>query len=628
MAKIRQLSPLEAQKIAAGEVVERPANVVKELIENALDAGASTITLYLENAGKTLIRCVDNGSGMSSEDARACILHHATSKITSVDDLDSLTTFGFRGEALSSIASVSHLSITTRESSTDSGVKLEISQGTITEESIVAATIGTDIAITDLFFNVPARKKFLKAKETEWRAIINLFQAMCLAYKEVSFKLYHEDRLVYNHPAASSLSDRTAQLFESSLVKNILEHQRSHETLEVHCAIACTTPSYTRFDRNQIFVFVNKRWVKNYKLTQAFIKGYTGMLQPLKYPAGCIFITLDPHSIDVNIHPRKEEVHFTHPRIIESLIESTVHEKLQEMHADQLGKTPTTHIPTAHRASSPFELPSFQGSFKLPHSSEPMVDSHKDEKAFLDLITPHFNHNTATPEMTVSMAPQVEQIPPSSRVVPPLAPMTIPHTTAPASSMNFKLLGQLALTYILIETDKGLVLVDQHAAHERILYERFKARFENPDRIRLIVPQIVVLTKEDAALFEPHLPLLSSFGIDAQLISDHQLSIQETSIYAKNISIEECIQQAVSALHEHSSLEEQELKKILHERIHASMSCKTAVKAGDTLSHESMHRLITDLSTTENRLSCPHGRPTLWELTKSEIEKKFKRDYR
>lgn len=631
MGKIRQLSALEAQKIAAGEVVERPANVVKELIENALDAGASAITLYLENAGKSLIRCSDNGSGMSPEDARACILHHATSKIGSVDDLESLTTFGFRGEALSSIASVSHMKITTKETSELSGFCLELSQGTITNESITAANSGTDILIKDLFFNVPARKKFLKTKETEWRTIVNLFQALCLSYPEISYKLYHEDRLIYNYPAVQSITERLAQLFEQSFVKDILENHAVHETTDISCNVVFCPPTYTRFDRGQIFVFVNKRWVKNYKLTQAFIKGYAGMLPVSKYPAGCVFLTLDPSAVDVNIHPRKEEVHFTHPRIIEELITRTVQEKLETYHAEQLGAKPAPYVSPQTAPKQSYELFSFHEPFKPAHPLKQEIKNPSEELAFLEKIAPHFTQE----KIQQPVSPQEQDFIKQSvsthtaQETPFSTPVQMPiqeRVVAPA--LNFRLIGQLMRTYILIETDKGLVLVDQHAAHERILYEKFRAHFTNPGRIRLVVPQLIVLTKEDALLLEPHLPLLSSFGIDAQLISDHELSIQETSLYTKNSSLEDCIRQLISSLYEHATLQEDELRKLIQERFHASMSCKAAVKAGDILSQESMQKLINDLSVTEERLTCPHGRPTLWELTKSEIEKKFKRDYR
>ena len=337
MAKIKQLSPLEAQKIAAGEVVERPANVVKELIENALDAGATAISLYLEDGGKKLIRIVDNGCGMSPEDAHMAIKHHATSKITTVDDLEHIQTFGFRGEALSSIAAVSRLVITTKEASADTGITLEIEESSVIKESIIAANTGTDIAIHDLFYNVPARKKFLKTKETEWRTIVHLFQAMSLTHTNVSFKVFHDDRELYTVPATHSLTDRITQLFEPALSKRCLTIENSADRMNLSVSGAITESSYLRYDRSSIFVFVNNRWVKNHKLTQALIKGYQGMLPPQRYPAGCVFITIDPVYVDINIHPRKEEVQFLHPKIVEDLIEEAVRKSLENAHAQQLG---------------------------------------------------------------------------------------------------------------------------------------------------------------------------------------------------------------------------------------------------------------------------------------------------
>ena len=354
MAKIKQLSPLEAQKIAAGEVVERPANVVKELIENALDAGATDISLFLEDGGRKLIRIVDNGCGMSPEDAKMSILHHATSKLTSIADLETIATFGFRGEALSSIASVSKMTLTTKEASEPTGITLTISEGAITGEQIAACNTGTDIAIHDLFFTVPARRKFLKTKETEWRTIVHLFHALALAYKEVSFKLSHDERVVYNLPRTTVLTDRITQLFEPALAKHILPLTGTEERMNLSLTGTISDHTYSRFDRNQIFVYVNQRWIKNYKLAQAVIKGYQNILQPQKYPAGVLFITLDPATVDINIHPRKEEIQFLHPRLVEDLIAESVQKALEQKHTEQLtGRTAPERSHISLRPSFP-----------------------------------------------------------------------------------------------------------------------------------------------------------------------------------------------------------------------------------------------------------------------------------
>ena len=608
MSKIHRLAPEEAQKIAAGEVAERPANVVKELMENALDAGATELSLAIEEGGKKLIRVIDNGYGMNTEDAHLCIEHHATSKINTVDDLDTIVTFGFRGEALSSIASVSKMTLNTKEESAEAGLSLFIEAGKIVKETPTALKTGTDISVRNLFYNVPARQKFLKSKESEWRAIVQLLHALCLAHKGVSFKLSHNDRVIYTIPQAETIKDRISQIFEPALKNKIMVAHGSQDRMNLSVVAAFSPPDYTRFDRSQIFCFVNNRWVKNYKLAQALIKAYQGMLQPQRYPAGVLFITLDPSFVDINIHPRKEEVQFLHPRLVTDLIEDTIKSKLES--AQQELFKPAQALPQSSRReflqpvaeSAKEPRPFLTAPQQVPQEAhaEP-TKAHQD--AFLKAVTPYFSEK----EM-----PQIAQE----------ANLTI------ASDFQYRLIGQVHMTYILIEIDKSLVYIDQHAAHERVMYERLKAQFEEIARVRLLFPQVITLTKTDLDLLEPHLGLLKDFGIDAQRIEEAQLVINETPLFVKNQSLDDCIKQAVAALHEHQQLDPAELQKIIQERIHALLSCKAAVKAGDELSEEAMHSIISELYSCDNKLTCPHGRPTIWELKNDELEKKFKRDYR
>ncbi len=602
MSKIKQLSAHEAQKIAAGEVVERPANVVKELLENALDAGATEISLHIEDGGKKLIQIVDNGYGMSKEDAHMSIKHHATSKITSVNDLEQVRTFGFRGEALSSIAAVSKMVLRTKEAEQEAGIALEIAESKVLKESIVASNTGTDIAIHDLFYNVPARKKFLKTKETEWRAIVQLFHAVCLSSQKVAFKLYHENRPIYTLPASSSLQERIKILFEPGLSKQSLSIEGREERMNLQVEGVISAPSYTRYDRSHIYVFVNNRWVKNHKLAQALIRGYQQMLQPNRYPAGFLHITLDTASVDINIHPRKEEVQFLHPRIIEELIQDAVQQALTKHQDKQLGATLFKDLPAPKqpmveepRTPKPLQPTIFE---KRPITSpvEP-VSEPKDEAAFAQVLASAF-----------------EEKPVPEKLVEP--------------SLQYRLIGQCKLTYVIIETNEGMVFVDQHAAHERVIYERIKNNFQESAQIRLLFPQVITLSKQDKELFEPYIELLGTFGVEAQSMGEHELMITQTPVFLKNQSLDDCIKKAISALHEYQYLEKGELKKIIQERLHAQISCKAAIRAGDSLTSESMHSLIKDLYKTENKLTCPHGRPTIWQLTLPELEKKFKRDYR
>jgi DNA mismatch repair protein MutL len=609
MAKIHRLAPEEAQKIAAGEVAERPANVLKELLENALDAGATDISVYIEDGGKKLIRISDNGCGMSREDAYLCIEHHATSKITSVHDLATLATFGFRGEALSSIAAVSKMTIATKEASAQAGTMLQIEQGSPIKETVHALNTGTDIAIRDLFYNVPARQKFLKSTETEWRAIVQLFQAMCLAHKHVSFKLFHQDRPVYTVPQAKTVEERISQIFEPALKHTLISAQGDEERTGLSVKVTATRPEYTRFDRSQIFCFVNHRWVKNYKLAQAFIKGYQGMMQPNRYPAGVLFITLEAPYVDINIHPRKEEVQFLHPRLVTDLIEKTVNDALQ--HSQEALFKPAYSLPKAALPDASIQLPrepfcqstTEQILDRAQHHTPQQVPSQENQDAFLKAVTAYFSHEEG-PE------------------VPKETNLTI------ISDLHYRLIGQILHTYILIEIEESLVYIDQHAAHERVIYERLRTQSEEIARVRLLFPQVLPVLKTDLDLLEPHLELLQSFGIEAQRMSETELVITATPLFVKNQSLEDCVKQAIAVLHEHQYLDATDLQKIVHERIHALLSCKAAVKAGDELSSESMHSIISELYTCDNKLTCPHGRPTIWELKTSDLEKKFKRDYR
>ena len=323
MQKIRQLSLHEAQKIAAGEVVERPANVVKELIENAIDAGATSISIYIEAAGQQLIRIVDNGCGMSVEDAHACFGHHATSKISTVGDLMSLTTFGFRGEALSSIAAVSLVNLLTKQESDESGIFIERHANNLVAEECRPCSVGTDIIIKDIFYNVPARKKFLKKQETEWRAIVHLFNAFCLDYPSIYFKLYSENKLIHNCPATTSSLLRVGQLWDQNDAQHILSLPLySHDGVTISGAVS--NHQYYKYDRSYMYFFVNKRWVKNSHLVRAAVRGYANVIPADRYPVTSINIEIDTAQVDINIHPRKEEVQFLHPRRIENCITQAI----------------------------------------------------------------------------------------------------------------------------------------------------------------------------------------------------------------------------------------------------------------------------------------------------------------
>lgn len=660
MATIIKLSPHEARKIAAGEVIERPANIVKELIENSIDAGATHITLSVGDGGKELVRVVDNGCGMSEEDAHLCFEHHATSKIKTVADLETITTFGFRGEALSSIAAVSTATLITKRAEAQTGIQLTLAQGTLTQQTQVSTNTGTDITIADILHNLPARKKFLKTRETEFNHIQRTFQAFCLCYPAIHFKLFSENNLVTNCPTTDSLITRIGQVWNMQgapyLVSLIEKEERA---LTIRGVIS--NHQHARYDRNNILFFVNNRLVKNQPLTRALLKGYANVLPPGRFPAACIFITVDPATIDVNIHPRKEEVQFLHPRIIEVALEAAVKQTLENYLSQQVQRTRSathdrgaqqtpqksdtswhTNILPAHVgilhgheypalfSPSPFEE---QGS-GTPYKQQPEPIGTTYNAAYTNVQTLDVPTNTGTSASTDGHAGNLSKQNSwpnrdNAASVPDQDSTQQAYAFADAANVaiekNYTLIGQLHKTYLLLEKPDGLYVVDQHAAHERILYERFRMRFDDAATVTLMFPQLITLTADALPMISPHLPIYHTMGVMLDIFNDHQLSLTATPVYLKNVNFQEVVETMLGLIAEYQHLEHAEISKALTEKLHAQMACKAAVKAGDELSHEQMITLLDDLQKTANNFTCPHGRPTGWLLSSYEIEKKFKR---
>ncbi len=594
MPKIKQLSQHEAQKIAAGEVIERPANIVKELIENSIDAGATDISVYIEDAGKKLIRIVDNGCGMDELDARICFDRHATSKITHVDELETIDTFGFRGEALASIAAVSNITLTTKEENVQTGTCVTVSAGLITSVSSAACLTGTDIAIANLFFNVPARQKFLKSTETEWRAIQLLFTAFCFDYPHIRFALFHNDKQIAHYPPAESAQKRALQIWDTSLHNHLITIEKNDDPTCIIEGVISDHQQY-RYDKNSIYFFVNKRWIKNYQLNNALIKGYANVIPEGRYPFAAINITVPLHEVDINIHPRKEEVKFLHPRRIEQALQQIVKAALEQNISKHLKKDVTLQPALQHTK------PSY-----IPH-----------ERTF----TP-FNFDVFFTQQPFAQPINTAQ----QHATRPVEQVILPETQTPimqTSSVN--VIGQYNNTYLLLAKSDGLFLIDQHAAHERILYEQFADKLNKVATVQLLFPQTIHLTSHEMEIVLPHIDIFISHGILLEQTASNQLSVQSLPVHLKNESIDELIKEVIGFIVEYSTMEPQEFKNTIDHKLQAQMACKAAVKAGDELTHEKMQQLIYDLEKTANRLTCPHGRPTGWLLSLHDIEKKFKR---
>lgn len=625
MQKIQKLSPHEAQKIAAGEVVERPANLLKELLENAIDAGSTKIAIYIKDGGKKLIRVVDNGCGMSPEDAQLCFEQHATSKITHVDQLQEILTFGFRGEALASIAAVGKTTLITKEKDAECGTKLYIEQNAIISNESVPATTGTDIQVQDIFYNLPARQKFLKKRETEWRQIQQLFFAICLAHLSVEFKLYVEDKLMHNCPQTNSFAQRWQQLFDHHKAQQMITVEHGTSYVGMHGLIS--DHHLQRYDRNTIYIFVNNRWVKDNALTRAFIKGYQNVLPPMRYPAGCLFITIDTQEVDINIHPRKEEVQFLHPRRVEREIQACITQGLEQQFSQQLQKTvtlkknaPFEQIHHGHTqfGKQPFEQ-STSATKQYPQTTSTSFNPFNFD-SFLSKPAFASNHAENKAQSSVAIA--------NTHDINTVEPETQHALLDEAEQQQYELIGQYKKTYLLLEQENGLFLIDQHAAHERILYEQFVASHGNCAKVALLFPQIVSLSKEDVNIVAQHIALFAQYGIELEPFGDDKIKIQATPVSLKNVALDEIIKQAIGWITECADLGNDQFEQTMQKKLYADMSCKAAVKAGDTLTREQMEQLLRDLNKTSERFSCPHGRPTSWLLHHDEIKKKFKRDYR
>lgn len=619
MPNIYTLPHNEAQKIAAGEVVERPINIVKELIENALDAGATKIVVHLKNGGKDLIRIIDNGVGMDDIDAQNCFGRHATSKIRSFDDLQYISTFGFRGEALASIASISHVTLATKQSNMETGIKVTATNGVVSAPEQITLATGTDITITDLFYNVPVRKKFLKNADTEWRHIIQFMHSLCVSNITLDITVIHDGSTVLHCPPAPTITTRFAQLWK---IYTSIPLYGERITPAIQCSGALVPATVNRYDRNGIHLIVNNRIINNYKLSNAIVKGYTNTLPQGKYPYAVIMITMDTNLVDINIHPRKEEVLFVHPRIIEQLIEDTVRNTLEQSTSKKIldsSKTATknspntTLLPTNNQENtlSNTSIPHSWTTDRIPLQSftpkptDILLARETKEHHNIPIQHTQKNHTVThltTDDTTIEAQPKLPHIQDELNIV-----------------------GYYKKTYIMLEHSDGLLLIDAHAAHERVLYEKFTNKFADIHPIKLLFPHTITLPVTEIKLLIEHQDILTTNNIIIEQLSDTEMIITATAEHLKEVSMQDLIKEIVGWLHEYESLTNKELFDRVNEKLHAQMACKAAIKAGDTLSNIQMHTLVMDLYNTSNRFCCPHGRPTSFLLPLYDIEKKFKR---
>lgn len=606
--KIKILPENLANKIAAGEVVQRPESVVKELLENSIDAGSDNITLVIKRAGKVLIQVFDNGSGMDEEDAILCIQKHATSKISELEDLDSIKTLGFRGEALSSIAAVSQLEIRTETFEQEIGTLLRFDDsGNIVKEK-GSYPKGTSVSVKNLFYNVPARRNFLKSDATELKHIIDTFNRIALSRPAVSFKLYNDDEIICNYPSGT-LEDRISQVFADNMIDALVPVSEKTEFLNIHGYVG--KPSLLKKSKGEQHLFLNNRYVISKQINHAVFTAYENILEKGDYPFFVLFVELDPARIDVNVHPSKLEVRFEDERDIYNFILAVirkslgVHDLVPSMifSGNEIG------------GNDKIAFNPFSRSEKNDFSDRP-VFSNRD----IDLI---FN---AIPDEVQQIRNSSSESVPDPFEFEERQQELLHHTSTEHQKINadeVSFIVQLHNKYILSQIKSGLIIIDQHVAHERILYEKALTRFETnlPFSQQLLFPKTLELDPAKYILLKELNSYLLKLGFTLKFFSRNTVIIDGVPDDVKSGTEEMILLEMIDEY----IFNHKEKKLETRDNIAKSYSCKTAIKAGDKLNEKEIRLLIDQLFATSMPYVCPHGRPIVIKISLDEFDRRFGR---
>ena len=651
MAKVQILDENTANQIAAGEVVERPAAAVKELVENALDAGARRILVELDEGGKYLIRVIDDGSGMSREDAVLSLQRHATSKIRTADDLFQITTMGFRGEALPSIASVSQMSLVTKAAGNEeaAGVQIRCVGGSLEEVSEIGAREGTSITVENLFYNVPARLKFLKSSSTELGHIVELMQRFALARPDVAFRLLHGGGEVFAAGGGGAAMDACVHVFGRETARHLVPLNYEGGGLRVTGYIG--TPAALKTSRSAQHTFVNKRFVRNKAVTRALDEAYKSVqtLHGTRFPAAVVMIDVDPSQVDINVSPTKTEVRFTREGDVYAAVYKAVQEALmagglvptivQKLNSREAPPAPNSGGAREDRGRQEEPHPSLMSVPSRPPANtrqEPR-DMTAFREAYQERARQGFDEDPF--EGGGPPAPNSGGVGGERELAPNPAPPELGAGGAATGAdyrghdlSSLRVLAQTRNMYILAQTDKALVLIDQHIAHERVLYEQLLAGAEGagggvPTQ-RLMMPFTLELSKREALVVEARLEDLRRAGFDLEPFGGDSFVVRSVpaSVAQKHLKAqggpEEVLREIVEEL-----VEKTVSRRLLlpAEEVLITASCKMAVKAGDPLSFDEMNALVADLLKSENPYTCPHGRPIIVELPNGDLDRKFGR---
>jgi DNA mismatch repair protein MutL len=658
--KIHVLSQAVANRIAAGEVVERPASVVRELLDNSIDAGATRIDIEVENGGSSLIKITDNGYGMSAKDAQLCTQRHATSKIKSFEDLEKIGTKGFRGEALAAISSVSKFSLKTRREHDEFAVMIETVNGVLSPPQQAGGAYGTSITIKDLFYNTPARKKFMKKPSTEQGHILNTVTGLALAHETIHFTLMHNGKRVIDCPSVQNRPERIRQLFGNDILNDLIPVSLDTPVLSLSGLIS--RPTLSRNNAQHMHFFVNNRLVKDRLMHSASMNGYRNLIHSGRYPVLFLYYEIDPKEIDVNVHPTKQEIKFSHEDAIFSTTYGAIRQawdtreeakKDIQQHLQGMNK-PNPHsaeqkpefskpippmLPHELKTPSPFSTTLPMSKPKEPFPiHQPIQSSQSTQTAVIENKTEipltvhqtieHLNRTPIQPvQQTEAVISQHQQVAPSTNGngLHDLQSKETGSSQFVIESLEetgeLKVVGQLMNSYILAESKDGLLIIDQHAAHERVMFERFFTRAENAplESQMMLFPITIDFSPKEAETLGENIALFTQLGFEVEPFGPKTYVFRAIPTSLNMNNVEEAIHDILGELLKDGSAKETR-DRALH-----TMACRASVKFGDPLSMDEMKALIRELEKMPRRNVCPHGRPNILALTDDAMRKAFKR---
>ena len=608
MANVKLLDTSTINKIAAGEVVERPASVVKELVENSIDAGAKRIEVEIQNGGKALIRVTDDGAGMNREDAALAICRHATSKLSKADDLQKISTLGFRGEALPTMAAVSKFTLQTRRAEDELGTKIKIDGGKNLDTHEIGCKVGTTVLVEELFFNTPARLKFLKATPTEANKIHDFIVKLALSRPQISFRLINGNRLALTTPGSGNLLDTLSAIYGTELTDSLLPLKNDDDDLKLRGYV--TKPNILRSYRSWQTFIINGRVVESRTISKAVDEAYKSLVPKTGFPFAAVIIDVPPASIDVNVHPQKIELKFEDEGKIFKAVYRAVREAVE-------GKDDSTEHDLTEVAAAPetshFEQLDLGKEFQEPPPKK-ISERKKNPKDDFDLekilTTVEQSKKFSAPEKNF----ESEKNSSPEKFFEP----------EKKSELELEPIGQVARCYIVAQSGNDLYIVDQHAAHERILFDRLNGYAEKIPAQGLLIHRVMKFDSRESELIEKNLSVFRALGFTLEPSGENEFRVTEVPLDAADTDAENLLREIIAKIFEGLS-EASDIAKKIRQSVLATTACKAAIKAGQELNLRQMQILLNDLQATPHPHTCPHGRPTIIKFSSGDLAKMFKR---